>query len=372
MIYKDYCNDKLSTLGFGLLRLPVIDGDKTRMDIEAVGELVDYAIKGGINYFDTAFLYQGGNAEKSLSEIFRKYPRDSYYFATKYPGYHLKYMKDPEKIFEEELRNTGLEYFDYYLLHNVCELSCDAYLDDSNNVVEYLIAQKKAGRIRHLGFSSHSEYENLKYFLERRGKDMDFCQIQLNWLDWEFQRGREKVELLKEYGIPVWVMEPLRGGKLIKALESYDLSGFSTQDPVELSFRFLQSIPEVKVVLSGMSTISMLEKNISVFDRPEPLSEKEMDMLQKIAETELKKTSYPCTGCRYCTDNCPAGIDIPRVMEFCNEIKFSGDDTHVRHSISAMEDNEKPSACVGCRSCERSCPQNLKITEAMEMLASYK
>ena len=214
MIYREFQGEKLSALGMGAMRLPVADGDDARIDEAAAAAMVDYAMAHGVNYYDTAWGYHNGNSELVMGRALARYPRESYFLADKFPGYDLSNMDKVGAIFEKQLEKCGVEYFDFYLFHNVCEMNIDAYLDPKYGIFDYLTAQKKAGRIRHLGFSAHGSYAVMKRFLEAYGSEMEFCQIQLNYLDWRFQGAKEKVELLQAYNIPVWVMEPLRGGKL--------------------------------------------------------------------------------------------------------------------------------------------------------------
>ena len=214
MIYRDFQDLKLSALGLGAMRLPVIDGDDAKVDEETAERMVDYAMANGVNYYDTAWGYHAGNSELVLGKALKKYPRENYYLADKFPGYDLANMDKVEEIFEEQLKRCGVEYFDFYLFHNVCEMNIDAYLDPKFGIYDYLIKQKQNGRIRHLGFSAHGDLDVMKRFLDAYGKDMEFCQIQLNYVDWTFQNAKAKVELIGEYNIPVWVMEPLRGGRL--------------------------------------------------------------------------------------------------------------------------------------------------------------
>ncbi len=212
MIYKNFQNLKLSALGMGAMRLPVFNGDDSEIDEATTKEMVAYAMEQGVNYYDTAWGYHDGNSESVMGKILKEYPRERFYLATKFPGYDLSNMTKVEEIFEKQLEKCQVEYFDFYLFHNVCEMNIDAYLDEKYGIYEYLMKQKANGRIRHLGFSAHGSYEVMKRFLEKYGTSMEFCQIQLNYLDWSFQDAKAKVKLLKEYHIPVLVMEPLRGG----------------------------------------------------------------------------------------------------------------------------------------------------------------
>lgn len=245
MIYKEFQDLKLSALGFGAMRLPVKDNDpNAAIDEAAAAKMVDEAIKNGINYFDTAYGYHNGQSEIVMGKILSNYPRESYYLATKFPGYDLSNMSRVEAIFEEQLRKCGVDYFDFYLFHNVYEKNIDPYMDEKNGIMEYLLKQKAAGRIKHLGFSAHGRYDTIKRFLEAYSDHLEFCQIQLNYLDWTLQDAKAKVELLNEYHMPIWVMEPLRGGKLA-SLSDENMAKLRAFRPEagapEWAFRFLQS-----------------------------------------------------------------------------------------------------------------------------------
>lgn len=369
MLYKDFQGLKLSSLGLGTMRLPNkgVDSD-VLVDEEETAKMVDYAIKNGINYFDTAWGYHNGESEKVIGKILSKYPRDSFYLATKFPGYDLSNMDKVEEIFEKQLEKCRVDYFDFYLFHNVYEKNVDPYLDPKYGILDYLLKQKENGRIKHLGFSVHGSLDVLKKFLNAYGEHMEFCQIQLNYLDYDFQDAKAKVELLNEYNIPIWVMEPLRGGKLAKLPEEQE-SKLKALRPdtttVEWAFRFLQSIPGVTMVLSGMSTMEQLQENIKIFSEDKPLNEEEMNTLLEIAKGMLKGNILPCTACRYCTSHCPMGLDIPKLLALYNEHCFTGGGFIAPMAISALPEDKRPSACIGCRSCEAVCPQQLKISEAM-------
>ena len=368
MIYRNFQEIKLSGLGMGAMRLPVIDGDDSRIDETKTQAMVDYAMEQGVNYYDTAWGYHDGHSETVMGKALSRYPRENYYLATKFPGYDLSNMDKVEEIFEKQLEKCGVEYFDFYLFHNVCEMNIDAYLDEKYGIYEYLMKQKAAGRIRHLGFSAHGNLDVMKRFLDAYGKDMEFCQIQLNFLDWTFQGAKEKVELLKEWNIPVWVMEPLRGGKLAK-LAAEDEKALKALRPEEnipaWAFRFLQSVPGVTMVLSGMSNLQQMQDNIHTFAEDKPLTEKEMDTLLQIADGMVKKIVLPCTACHYCTSHCPQGLPIPELLALYNEHCFTEGGFIAPMALSAYPQEKLPSACIGCRSCEAVCPQQIKISEAM-------
>lgn len=368
MITKKFQDLELSTLGMGAMRLPTVNGDDSQIDQAATEEMVAYAMQHGINYYDTAWGYHNGNSELAMGKALAKYPRESFYLATKFPGYDLANMPKVQEIFEKQLEKCGVGYFDFYLFHNVCEMNIDAYLDNETyGIFTYLAEQKKNGRIRHLGFSAHGSYEVMQRFLEAYGSHMEFCQIQLNYVDWTLQDAKAKVELLKQHSIPVWVMEPLRGGKLAKLAEE-DEAALKALRPEETipawAFRFLQGIPEVVVTLSGMSNFEQLKENIKTFEAGRPLQKRESAALLAIADGMLNGT-LPCTACRYCTSHCPKGLDIPSLLELYNEHSFTGGGFIAPMALGALPEDKKPSACIGCRSCEKVCPQQIKISEAM-------
>ena len=368
MLYHDFQGLSLSALGLGAMRLPVLEGEDSKVNQPAVEEMVDYAIKQGVNYFDTAWGYHDGNSEPALGKALSRYPRDRFYLADKFPGYDLSNMDKVEEIFEAQLQRCGVEYFDFYLFHNVCEMNIDAYLNPDYHIFDYLVAQKKAGRIKHLGFSAHGSREVMERFLKAYGSEMEFCQIQLNYLDWDFQDAKGKVELLKEYHLPVWVMEPLRGGKLANLEPKYQekLKALRPQETIPAwAFRFLQSLPEVTMVLSGMSTLNQLKENVATFGEDKPLNRTEMDTLLAMAKEMVQKIALPCTACHYCVSHCPQGLDIPSLLALYNEHCFTDGGFIAPMALMAVPENKQPSACIGCRSCEAVCPQQIKISEAM-------
>ena len=367
MVYKQFQDLQLSALGMGAMRLPVIDKNDEKIDEEATAKMVKYAIEEGINYFDTAWGYHGGHSELVMGKVLSEYPRESFYLASKFPGYDLANMPKVEEIFEKQLEKCRVSYFDFYLFHNVCEMNINEYLDEKYGIFEYLMKQKEDGRIRHLGFSAQGSREVMKRFLEAYGEHMEFCQIQLNYVDWKFQEADAKVKLLKEYGIPVWVMEPLRGGTLA-SLSEENTEKLKALRPEEKTpawaFRYLQTIPEVVVTLSGMSNYEQLEENIHTFENEKPLDPKEMETILGIADSMVN--GVPCTSCHYCTSHCPQGIDIPSMLKLYNEHSFTGGGFIAPMALMAVPEDKQPSACVGCRSCEAVCPQQIKISEVLE------
>jgi len=368
MMTNDFQGKQLSRLGFGTMRLPTnADGS---IDETQVAEMTAYAIEHGVNYFDTAYPYHGGESERVIGRVLSKYPRESYYLADKYPGHQISSTGyNPAEIFEEQLQKCDVEYFDFYLLHNVYEKSMEVYLDPQWGIVDYFKEQKRLGRIKHLGFSCHAETKGLKEFLDACGEDMEFCQIQLNYLDWTLQDAKGKYDLLTKRGIPVWVMEPVRGGRLAKLsdVEEAKLKALRPDDSIaSWGFRFLQGLPNVKMVLSGMSNMDQMMDNVKTFSEEKPLSEEETALVLDIAEG--MKDSIPCTACRYCCDGCPAGLDIPALIGTYNEIRFSPA-VNVAMRVEFMPEDKKPTACIGCGQCTQMCPQNIDIPGALKDFA---
>ena len=366
MIYKTLQDMKLSALGLGTMRLPVVGGNDAIIDVPAAEKIVDYAMAHGVNYYDTAWGYHEGNSETVIGKALSKYPRESYYLATKFPGYDLANMAKVGEIFEKQLEKCGVDYFDFYLFHNVNESNVDAYLDEQYGIMDYLLEQKKAGRIRHLGFSAHGAMPVLERFLEAYGEHLEFCQLQLNYIDWTFQNAKGKVELLDKYNIPVWVMEPLRGGKLASLPEeaAEKLRALRPDEGVPAwAFRFLQTVPGVTMILSGMSSLEQIQDNIRTFETDSPLNETELETLLSVADGMLGGT-LPCTACHYCVSHCPQGIDIPRILDLYNEYGLSGA-PFIPPMVMSFPEDKRPSACLGCQSCEAVCPQQIKISEAM-------
>lgn len=365
MKYIDFQGKKISMLGYGAMRLPTT-GKDSEIDYNETERLLDRAIEAGINYFDTAYPYHGGNSEIVVGKILSKYPRDSYYIATKYPGHQILPDYNPAPIFEDQLKKCGVDYFDFYLLHNVCETSLPVYLDKSLGIIDYFLEQKRLGRIKHLGFSTHGSPENMREFLDAAGEHMEFCQIQLNYLDWTLQRAKEKCELLEKWNIPVWVMEPVRGGRLVNKLPEIAKQSLGELRPDESlaswCFRWLMNLSNMGVILSGMSTMEQLEDNIKTFSSENPLSDSETDTLYEIAEG--LKSSVPCTGCGYCLKGCPMELNIPMLLEIYNDLSYAPG-VNSASKIEFMPESKRPDACIACGNCIKMCPQNIDIPMTM-------
>ena len=369
MIYHDFQGLKLSALGMGNMRLPVLDGDDSRIDEAATAEILDYCMAHGVNYFDTAWGYHSGNSELVVGKLLAKYPRESFFLASKFPGYDLHNMGKAKEIFEKQLEKCRVNYFDFYLFHNVCEMNVDACLDPKYGTYEALMEEKRRGRIRHLGFSAHGDIPTIRRFLDAYGKDMEFAQIELNYFDWKFQNAKGKLELLREWGIPVWVMEPVRGGQLA-SLQPEDAARLQAARPEEgipaWAFRFLQSLPGVTVTLSGMTSLQQVKDNVATYAEEKPLNDQEMALVLSVADDMIRRTTVPCTACHYCVSHCPKGLPIPELLKLYNEAMVAGSGAFIAPmALSAFPPAHQPSTCLACHSCEKVCPQQIHIPDAL-------
>ena len=374
MIYNDFQGLKLSALGMGNMRLPVLDGNDNNIDVDAAKEMIAFCMNSGINYYDTAYGYHGGNSELVVGQLLKNYERSSFYLASKFPGYDLSNMPKVEEIFEEQLKKCQVDYFDFYLFHNVCEMNIDEYLNPEYGIFNYLMDQKQNGRIRHLGFSTHGDIDCITRFLEAYGEHMEFGQLELNYFDYRFQNAKGKVQLLDEWNIPVWVMEPVRGGQLAAlSPEAADKlkQARSDEDIPAWAFRFLQTIPSVTVTLSGMSDMEQLKANISTYAESKPLNEAEMQLILGIADEMISRTTVPCTGCHYCVSKCPEGLDIPFLLKQYNEAMVAGAGEFIAPmALSSIAEDKQPECCISCHSCEKVCPQTIKIPEELNKFAT--
>ena len=367
MIYRFFGEQKLSLLGFGAMRLPTLpDG---QIDKAQTFQMVDTAIACGINYFDTAQPYHGGMSEVVLGEALSRHKREDFYLATKFPGHQIFSEYNPKEVFEEQLKKCRVDYFDFYLLHNVYEHSMGVYTDPKWGIIDYFVEQKKQGKIRHLGFSTHGSVETIRAFLDIAGEHMDFCQIQLNYLDWTLQDAKAKYELLKAYNLPIFVMEPVRGGKLA-SLPEEEMEKLRRHRPnadaVEWCFRFLETLPRVNLVLSGMSNMAQLEDNLETFGEEKPLSEAELSTLFQVAEA--LKGGVPCTACGYCMEGCPMGLNIPRMLATLNDLTFAKS-VNVCMWLQFSPADKQPSACIECGKCTRTCPQGIDVPASLKALS---
>ncbi len=365
MQYQDFYGRKISRLGLGGLRFPEVEGTPNVIDRQAGQKVVDAAVANGINVFDTAYSYQDGDSEKFLGEALSKYPRDSFILGTKF---YVAYSDDIEAVFEAQLKRCKVEYFDYYMLHCLDEGTIKDYMDEEKGYLAYLLKQKEMGRIHRLGFSSHAAPETLERFLNWYD-DFDMALIQLNYLDWTMLEGKQQYEILKKHGIPVWVMEPMKGGSLSSLnKEAADL--LKKADPqASLSawgFRFLQGLSGVQVVFSGMSDAAQVAENAEIFDAANPLQETEQEVLKSAAAAFMKTMGVPCSGCRYCSGICPAGLDIPLLLKGYNEHCISGE----TWKIGLLSETKSASECLSCGACIARCPQKIDIPAVMKKISA--
>lgn len=370
MLYREACGDRVSGLAFGTMRLPQKDGT---IDQEQVNRMTDYAIENGVNYFDTAYPYHEGKSELAIGEALSKHPRDSFFLADKFPGHQFMKKYDCEGIFREQLAKCRVEYFDFYLLHNIYENSLPTYKNEEYGIIDYFVEQKRQGKIRHLGFSTHARAENLEgildYLESRFGEKPDFCQIQLNYMDWTLQEAKSKVEMLGSRGIPIMVMEPVRGGKLADLGEENNarLKAARPEESIaSWAFRWLMEVPGVTTVLSGMSNFEQMQDNVKTFSEDKPLTNEEMEMVMEIAES--LKQGVPCTACRYCCEGCPMELDIPMLLAGYNDMKFQSSLT-VAMQMDGTPKEKWPYNCIGCGACVAVCPQQIDIPEVMKEYA---
>jgi predicted aldo/keto reductase-like oxidoreductase len=388
MLYKPFQDLQLSWLGMGNMRLPKIEGQGEKIDEAKAFEIIDCAYQNGVNYFDTAYRYHAGESETFVGKALGRYRRDSFYLASKMPGHMMVYeegkyrftgllayapSRSPAEVFEEQLEKCRVDYFDFYLLHNLCEMSYDFYTDEEIGIIARLLEQKKKGRIKHLGFSAHCRPETIEKFLtwseKRFGNCFEFVQIQLNYMDWTLQEAGKKYDIITKHGLPVITMESCRGGRLVSLGEQSD-SLLKRRRPhdsiVSWAFRFLQSLPNVQIVLSGMSTIEQLRENIAVFSKDNPVTPEERRLLDEAVKPLLDM--IPCTGCRYCCEGCPRKLDIPKLISMYNEAKGADRFTWMQlgFTLDAMKENELPAACSSCGACARLCPQEIAIPGIMK------
>lgn len=361
--YKN-TDDQISLLGFGCMRLPKIDPEKSDIDKVKAQEMIDYAYAHGVNYYDTAYPYHEGKSELFVGEALKKYPRESFRLASKMPVWLVEKPEDTLKYFEEQLNKCQVEYFDFYLCH---ALNLDRLeIIQKNHIFKTLQKEKEAGRIKRLGFSFHGSVEALEKIA--RAYPWDFAQIQLNYYDWDMQNAKREYEILEEAGLPVVVMEPVRGGALNtlcpEALEMLKKAD-PKASPASWAIRFAASLPGVMTVLSGMTTMDHVTDNVATMDEFKPLTEEERELLFKVADVYKQSKTVPCTGCRYCMD-CPAGVDIPAVFKIYNQYCTTENKAQFIADYDALGESKQAHHCVACRQCCSQCPQSIDIPARME------
>ena len=365
MEYREMKNlgTKTSLLGFGCMRFPT--NNDGSINEELAFEMIDKAYKSGVNYFDTAYPYHGGKSEGVTGRALDRYPRDSYYLATKLPMWEIKTIDDAKRIFAEQLERLNKDYVDFYLLH---ALNKDRWQQIKDlGILDFCEKLRADGKIKYIGFSFHDDFNAFKEIIE--GYKWDFCQIQLNYMDKDTQATTKGVELAESLGIPMVIMEPVKGGSLAKL--PVPITNMLREIKPELStpswaLRYVASFNNVKVILSGMSDMAQVEDNLKTFTNYEPLSEKELKTIDEVAKAIKARVQNGCTKCRYCMP-CPAGVNIPGSFQIWNEYHMYENVDEAKWAWNKeLPDNAKPKNCVKCGKCEQACPQHLSIRADLE------
>ena len=361
-------------LGFGLMRLPLTDpNDQKSIDIELTKQMVDTFIEKGFTYFDTAWMYCGHESENATRKaLVERHPRDSFTLATKLHAAYIKTEDDRDRIFNEQLAKTGVEYFDYYLLHDLRVSHYQIYKD--LHCFEWLRDKKAKGLVKHMGFSFHDTAEVLDQILTEQ-PDMEFVQLQINYLDWESEsvQSRKCYEVARKHGVPIIVMEPVKGGTLANVPPAVQGLFRSTNPDMSVpswAIRFAAGLPGVMMVLSGMSNMEQLLDNTSYMQEFEPLTLDEQTLVHRAAELIRSEIAILCTGCAYCVDGCPMNIAIPQYFALYNTAKVSEGDESVKDAYARLTETfGRASECIGCGQCEGVCPQQLPIIEHLKAVA---
>lgn len=360
-------------LGFGLMRLPEKDGT---IDIEHLSRMVDAYMQSGMNYFDTAYVYHGGNSEKAIREaLVKRYPRDQFMLATKLPAWCMKTPEDRDRIFNEQCERCGVDYFDFYLLHSI-EDGGNGETYERLDCFNWALQKKAEGKIRHFGFSFHGSPAYLIQVLDKH-PEVEFVQIQLNYADWKnpVVRSGELYEILHGRNIPMIIMEPVKGGTLASLTPELEAMYKDIRPEASVAswaLRFVGSLPGVMTILSGMSTRDQMEDNLSTFRNFEPLSAEEKKTVEKVKTIMLNVPQIGCTSCRYCTPGCPMNISIPDVFRALNTMTLYGDVFRPKAFYGGVIGlgHGRASECIGCGQCEGVCPQHLPIISLLKEASS--
>ena len=364
----------MKNMGFGMMRLPLTNEDDLKsVDQEQVNEMVDKYMEAGFNYFDTAYPYHDGISEVALRKaVVERYPRDSFVVADKLPLFLITKEEQLEPIFTEQLERTGLDYFDYYLLHNVSGFSEAGFV--GVNSFEFALKKKEEGKIKHLGFSSHANAEYIENIIKQH-PELEFIQLQINYLDWENEgvESRKCYEVARKYDLPIVVMEPLKGGFLVNVPEKAAkiMKDSNGQEPVYWALKYVAGLEGVFMVLSGASSIEQMEQNIKIMDNDEKITTHEKEIISEVVSIINSQITVPCTKCNYCVSSCPKNINIPKLFDWYNNQKIENNDglTAVGNAYvnySKIEGNTIASDCVACGLCVKECPQHIEIPEVMK------
>lgn len=357
-------NNEISLLGFGCMRFPVLGSDDTKIDYDKSLEMIDYAYKNGVNYFDTAYGYHGGESEKFVGVALKRYPRESFYLASKMPPWFVKEKDDIERIFNDQLNKCQVEYFDFYLEHALNDENYDKL--ESYDTYNFLLEKKKEGKIRNIGFSFHGSLECLERILADH--EWDFVQLQYNYLDTEISNAEKEYQLIKKYNLPLIVMEPVRGGALSNLCDEANALLKNARPDSSIAswaIRFAASNDNILTVLSGMSNDEQVKDNIKTMTDFEKISEDETIILKKAAEIFKEYFSVPCTKCRYCTKDCPQGIDIPEMINIWGKYRLEKNAEDYTKRYNNIDVSAHAAKCISCKICESYCPQQIKISDIM-------
>lgn len=364
---RKFKDTEVSLLGLGAMRLPCKTPIKREanplIDYKKGQELVDAAYNNGVNYFDTAYMYHAGKSEKFIGTALKKYPRDSYFLADKLPIWMCPKKADMEKVFRKQLERTGHDYFDFYLLHSLNKENyekCEKF-----GAYDFVLEKQREGKIKNIGFSFHGTIEDLKKIVSEH--KWDFAQIQMNYLDWKNQNAEEQYQILTDAGIPVIVMEPVRGGKLAEVspdIEEMFKKAKPENSAASWAIQFVASHPNVMTILSGMNSLEQLNDNISTLTDFVPMTDTELNICQNAAAMMNKSEIIPCTGCDYCAD-CPKDIKISTIFSVYNKLK-TGEYTEEQAKSEYGKMDASADACIGCGKCSSHCPQSIRIPELMK------
>lgn len=366
--YFDNIGEKVSKLGFGLMRLPKLEKDSEKIDREEAAKLVDTAYKNGVNYFDTAYFYHDGESELFVKDALSRYPRESFFLATKMPGGSLKDGKTPDFLFNDQLRKCGVDYFDFYLLHAVSDDNFK-YFEESG-AYEYLTERKKEGKVKHIGFSYHGSFEFFKKVLDTH--TWDFVQLQINYYDWEASNAKDFYAELEKRGIPCIVMEPVRGGSLHRLNDEARavFASLGEASAASYALRYVAQLKNVMVVLSGMSEKEQVEDNINTFNECKPLTAEENAAVEKASVLFRKNFAIPCTACKYCVATCPGGVAIPDCFAVFNKYNETRNTDDFKALYSGINEDARADKCLDCKACIERCPQSIDIPDKLRKVAA--
>ena len=360
--------DKMPRLGFGLMRLPQKDG---AIDHSQVCEMVDACMADGFNYFDTAYVYHSGNSETEIREaLVKRYPRESFYLATKLPAWSMHAPEDRDRIFNEQRQRCGVEYFDFYLLHSI-EDGSNYETYEKLDCFTWALEKKAAGQIRHFGFSFHGSPQLLEKLLDDHPQ-VEFVQIQLNYADWSnpVVRSGELYEILLKRNIPMIIMEPVKGGNLASLKPELEAIYKALRPDASIAswaLRYAASLPGIMTVLSGMSNMDQVRDNLNTFRNFEPLSDAEKGAVAEVTSAMLSTPLIGCTACRYCTDGCPMHISIPDIFRAINTLRLYPNDWRSHNFYkNLLSTSGRASDCIACGQCEGVCPQHLHIIDLLK------